>query len=293
MHVEIRILSVIWKFIIAAVVGTAVIVQFGGLSLNPSSYSLDDLTTLSYLTVFFNIFVALYFLADGLWVLAHGGKDDRGKEWCVGLKHTLIVSMLCIGVVANGFLSALPIGQSLTVEHSSAVLAYYSPIMIALDWLVFEKKGQMHVFSPVLWLIFPAIYLALVFAGMRYYLISAPYSVLDVRSLGTNEVALVLIGMAIVFLVVGVIVFAVDLLMSALGGMGGHSRGHRRKRSRSGGSRGSSHRGGGHSSKGGSSSQNKGGKSTQPDSQDSDADVDEAYRRSYYDEETPYDGYRR
>ncbi|WP_321519322.1 hypothetical protein [uncultured Bacteroides sp.] len=137
----------IWKFIIAVVVGFGVIAQFG--ALYPRTYSLNDLATLSYLTIFFNIFIALYFLIAALWLLAHGEKDDRGREWCVGLKHALLVSVLFVGIASSGLLANIPFIHPIAIEHASTVLTLYSPLMITLDWLVFEKKGQMNVLSPV------------------------------------------------------------------------------------------------------------------------------------------------
>ncbi len=275
MQVKIRILSVIWKLIIAVMVGLAVIEQFGGLY--PHVYSLDDLDKLAYLTIFLNVLVAVYFLIDALWILIRRRKDDKKHEWCLGFKHALLISIISIGIIANGLLPIVPFIQPIALEQSSMVLMLYSPLMVVLDWLIFEKKGQMHVLSPLAWLALPALYFGLIFAGVRYSYIHLPYAPLDIQSLGTNQVGLALINIGVVFLTLGFIVFVIDSLLAAIGGTERKTRHHHPRRHRS-----SFRRRRRHPSKSNSSSQNT--NQAANETQNLDTQDDTAYGRDHYDE---------
>jgi hypothetical protein len=93
-----------------------------------------------------------------------------------------------------------------------------TPVLVILDWLLFDEKGRYDVFDPLRWTIIPLCYFvyALIaaplgvtyFGGRRY-----PYFFVDVDAIGAGGVALYVVAIAAFFVILGYIVLGLDKLM--------------------------------------------------------------------------------
>ena len=117
------------------------------------------------------------------------------------LKNGIAVSMLTVMfshlMFSNG---------SYSTGFYNMVLFYIGPIMLLVDWILFERKGKLRVTDPLLWLILPFLYFA--------YVVSFPiqrgeyiYRVLTFSQPG------MLLGFMAGITVLGYIIFFADRLM--------------------------------------------------------------------------------
>lgn len=101
------------------------------------------------------------------------------------------------------------------------LLHYVTPIMVILDWLLFDRKGGYRWYSPLLWLIIPVIYLIFILiraelAGVISHTHSRyPYFFLDVDVLGVRKVVMFVLAIAVFFVVMGYIFRLVDFCLAA------------------------------------------------------------------------------
>jgi len=181
-----------------------------------------DPSVLGYFTVISNIVVALYFLADVLWLLGHPVQAGEGRDLCVRLKHVVLLAILVTGIIANTLLVGVFVDLTGTMALSMTFLHVLSPSMVLLDWLFLERKGSMSWADPFLWLVFPLSYFGIVTAcieclGMDFNPFDAatrfPYPFMDLDVLGAGQLALNVGGIAVAFLILGYILCAVDHLM--------------------------------------------------------------------------------
>lgn len=119
----------------------------------------------------------------------------------VGLVYNLVLAS------AHEFAGAAQIANLLT--HIIVPLAYFA------YWLAFVRKGQAKWTMPLIWLIYPAVYVvyALVRASStgRY-----PYPFLDVSRIGAQAVSFNTFALTIAFFVFGELFVAVDKVVAKL-----------------------------------------------------------------------------
>ncbi|MGX7419810.1 Pr6Pr family membrane protein [Carnobacterium gallinarum] len=100
------------------------------------------------------------------------------------------------------------------------IVHYIVPILVLLDWLLFDKKGVGKVNDPILWLLLPFSYFLAVF--MRALILKTPlvgkslypYYFMDSQQIGTAGVAITIIFLVLLFLCIGYCIFGVDLVLS-------------------------------------------------------------------------------
>lgn len=221
MHIRCHPLNVIWKFAIAAVAGVGVLMQMGvidGSTLN--------LNVLGMFTILSNLLVALYFLVDGVFLLAHPGRSRSGEDWWPAMKHVAFMAILLTDVVANTLISGMFDGMTGTEALSMRLLHVASPLMVFADWLLLERKGRISAIDPLKWTIFPLLYLAFVFVGVQFLGMSFsggagsayPYPFLDVTTQGVSTVATTVLAMAVAYLGCGYLLFVIDHLLGKISG---------------------------------------------------------------------------
>ena len=96
------------------------------------------------------------------------------------------------------------------------LLHYVIPIMVILDWFIFDKKNVFRWFDPLLWLIIPFIYF--VFALIRAEIggllpgrdTRYPYFFIDVDFLGWSGVLTYVAIITVAFTVLGYLFFLID-----------------------------------------------------------------------------------
>lgn len=115
----------------------------------------------------------------------------------------------------------LPQSFTMTSDYDSFSMAdilvhYYTPIMVILDWILFDEKDRYKWYDPFIWLIIPYSYFIYVIIraevggvltaiGSRY-----PYYFIDIDAIGVTNVLWNVIILSCVFLFLGYIIYVVN-----------------------------------------------------------------------------------
>ena len=158
----------------------------------------------SFFTILTNVLVAI---ALTLPVIA---PETPAGRWAVSesVRAGVTLYAVVVGLVYHVLLHATwnPQGWSLV---ANLLLHYVMPIAILADWLIFTTKGRLRGIDALKWLTFPLIYG--VWTLIHGY--SAdwwPYWFVNVSELGLARAALYFAALLVFFLLVGLIVVAID-----------------------------------------------------------------------------------
>jgi hypothetical protein len=202
-------LALVWRAVFALVGWGALGLQYGLMLGNNPDQSAAELTLnyLSFFTILTNVLVAV---ALSLTVVGAGTRLGRwaGSE---GVRAGVTMYAVVVGLVYHFLLHATwdPQGWSLI---ANVLLHYVMPTAMLLDWLLFTAKGRLRWIDSVKWLVFP-----LVYGGWTlihgYAAGWWPYWFTDVSTLGLGVAALYFAGLLVFFLVVGLLVVAIDRML--------------------------------------------------------------------------------
>ncbi|MFY1621218.1 Pr6Pr family membrane protein [Micromonospora sp. WMMD736] len=182
--------------IIAAVVAAVVAVE-----LTSRSGVLWRLITFTYQA---NLLAAAFYL----WTLLSPRADRRA-----GLRGAVVVYVLVAGVVWNLFLT----GHSMGYTLANLLLHVVVPVLAVAEWvLVGSGQGRVQWWQPLVWLSYPACYVALALAVLNHAGRRVPYYFLDPGSVGGAAVVLNISVLAMIFLVLGYGLSALRRTSSAL-----------------------------------------------------------------------------
>lgn len=200
-------ISVIYKLLICIIGLISIIFTSGVLDGEFNAKVFTMFTTIS------NILCVIYFAVNILNMLLN--PNEKTDAYPV-FKHMITLSITLTCIIAAGILN-LGFDFSSYTGISLFGLHYIVPIMVVLDWLIFEKKGNMKKYEPFVWLIVPAVYFILaelsarfgngfgVTVGEKY-----PYFFLDVEKYGTATVLLNSLLIGIGCLIVGYLYYFID-----------------------------------------------------------------------------------
>lgn len=196
----------LYRAVFACVGWFAVALQYGvTLSENPDS-SAGELTLnfFSYFTILSNILVALALTAPVVAPNSRPGRWFAGE----GVRAAMAMYIVVVGVVYHFLLAPTWNPQGLALLGNS-LLHYVMPAAFVLDWLLFAPKGRLNWKDPAKWLIFPLVYggWTLIHGALSGWW---PYPFVDVGALGLGRVLLNFVGLLVFFLIVGLIVVAID-----------------------------------------------------------------------------------
>jgi hypothetical protein len=157
-----------------------------------------------YFTVLTNILVALALTAP---VVA---PDSRLGRWSrsEGVRAAVAMYIVVVGLTYHFLLAATwnPQGWSLLANN---LLHYVMPAAFVADWLLFTPKGRLRWVDPLKWLV-----LVLAYGGwtLLHGALSGwwPYWFVNVDSLGLGKAAGYFAGLLAFFLIVGLVVVAID-----------------------------------------------------------------------------------
>ena len=158
----------------------------------------------SYFTILSNILVAVALTAP---VVA---PNSRLGRWSAseGVRAAVAMYIAVVGVIYHFLLAATwhPQGWSLL---ANSLLHYVMPIAFVVDWLAFTPKGRLRWIDPVKWLAPVLLYggWTLLHGGLSGWW---PYWFVDVDRLGLGRVLAHFAGLLIFFLIVGLIIVAID-----------------------------------------------------------------------------------
>lgn len=154
-------------------IGLAVVLALIAVATSTRSGLLWRLSTFTYQA---NVLAAGYYL----WSLAWPRADAR-----VGIRGAVVLYVLIAGVIWNLFLT----GHSMGYTPANMLLHVVVPVLALTDWLL-VNRDRAHVlwWQPLVWLAYPAAYLALALAVLNHVGRRAPYYFLDPGSVGTASV---------------------------------------------------------------------------------------------------------
>ncbi|WP_426042374.1 Pr6Pr family membrane protein [Brevundimonas sp. TWP2-3-4b1] len=201
-----------WRILFAIVGWVGLLAQYA-LSLDAGTRSVFGSTVVffSYFTVLTNLLVALALTAPALF------PDSRIGRWTAseGVRAAVAMYIAVVGLIYHTLLDATWNPQGLLV-YVNQVLHTVMPIAFVLDWLLFVPKGRLRWIDPVKWLAYPLLYgLWTVIHGqlVGWY----PYWFIDIGALGWARAGVNFTALLAFFLVLGLIVAAMDRGLSALG----------------------------------------------------------------------------
>ncbi len=99
------------------------------------------------------------------------------------------------------------------INPANILVHYFTPIMVIIDWLLFDKKNRYKWYDPLIWLIIPLAYFGfaviraevssmLLPTGSRY-----PYFFIDIDELGLSAVLINVAVLIMAFAVLGYIIY--------------------------------------------------------------------------------------
>jgi len=201
-----------WRILFAVLGWIGLIAQYA-LSLEAGVRSVFGSTVVffSYFTVLTNVLVALAFTAPALI------PDSRLGRWTTseGVRAAIAMYIAVVGLIYHLLLDATWDPQGL-LFYVNQVLHTVMPIAFVLDWLLFVPKGRLRWIDPVKWLAYPLLYGTwTVIHGqfIGWY----PYWFIDIGMLGWTRAMINFGALLAFFLVLGLIVAALDRGLSALG----------------------------------------------------------------------------
>ena len=196
----------LYRAIAALIVWFALGLQYGLMLGGDTEMGAGELTLnfFSYFTILSNIPVALALTAPAVAPNSRPGRRSLSES----VRAAVTMYIVVVGVVYHFLLAPTwnPQGWSLVANN---LLHYVMPIAFAADWLVFTPKGRLRWVDPARWLA-----VVLVYGGwtLLHGELSGwwPYWFTDVDKLGLARVMLYFAGLLVFFLIVGLIVVAVD-----------------------------------------------------------------------------------
>ena len=191
--------------------------------LNTSSVT----SILSFYTMQSNVFVLTFYLLSI--VISQFKSDWKKCDVYYFLKGATIMIILLtftiylISLYPTGFIMDANVNISSNIFSISNVFVHFiTPIMVLVDYLIFDDKGHFKLNYPLLWYIFPSLYLIYVYTysshggkffgsgGSRKY----AYFFLDIDKIGVGGVIKYLILISLLFIAACYILILIDNTLS-------------------------------------------------------------------------------
>lgn len=168
-----------------------------------------------------NIFCFIYVLMDTVFIgkQIKTGAVSKQTTCYPRLKGAVVMAITVTFLIYHFLLSADDLAKGL--DHFFAaknmILHYISPVMIILDWLLFDTKGKYKKIDPLLWLAVPYVYFgytllkapfvdATFIEGTSRY----PYKFIALDLIGIDKVLINVVFITIGFIVLGYITYIID-----------------------------------------------------------------------------------
>ncbi|MDR1157537.1 MAG: Pr6Pr family membrane protein [Oscillospiraceae bacterium] len=212
MYIKSRVVSLAYKITAMAVCLAGVLLIFGF----PNAL---NLSTIKYYTVQSNLLCLVFLTVSVIQAIV---QMKRG-----GLYGAVTYMPRCKGAVVIAITLTLLVYQFMLTDTPFSMteggagnffVHFLTPVLMILDWLLFDEKGHYRVSDPLWWTVIPLCYLAyaLVAApigvtyigGSRY-----PYFFLDIDVIGVTGVVRYVLMITVVFLVLGYLIFGLDKWM--------------------------------------------------------------------------------
>ncbi len=215
-----RIISLLYKLLVIISLSTGIILNL----INTKSIA----ALLSYYTLQSNIMCLITFLV--LIVLETIGKDYQKKDMYWFVKGAIIISILITSLVykialAPNEFQMESLQNSIQNKYLANLLVHeISPILVVLDYFLFDKKGNFKIYYPFLWLFIPLNYVFYVYSysarGGHFFGIGVSrdyaYIFLDYKQIGYIGVAKWIIMMAVFIMMLSYLLVIIDYFLGKI-----------------------------------------------------------------------------
>lgn len=216
MYIRYKPLAVLWRMAIALVGTIALIAK---LDLFGESFSL---TSFHYFDILITIVTVIYYFVLSFW---QASRPDNEKTCLLpSFKGTLMLSMCLIGLVSYLIVNRGRISDGLDFLWAN-IIHYALPIVIVLDWILFDKKGDFKIWFPFIWCIPPFLYTMTVYLAVYAFNGRVgiygrfPYEFMNMDLNGAATTIAIIITMLLAFIILGFAFFGLDQLPQKLSSM--------------------------------------------------------------------------
>ncbi len=215
MYIKNRIISLIYKIVTTVVGLSGVLITFGF----PNKL---NLSTLKFYTMQSNVLCVVFIAVSAVYVVVQMKKSGLygTATYMPHFKGAVIIAITVTLLVYQFMLADTPFSMA-DGDIGNFLIHLLTPILVILDWVLFDEKGHYNVFDPLCWAIIPLCYLCytLIAAplgvtyqdGRRY-----PYFFLDVDVLGIGGVMLYVLTITVIVLILSYIIFGLDKWCGAI-----------------------------------------------------------------------------
>lgn len=157
---------------------------------------------------YFTLWTAALVAVSTLYIAASPDLTDARA----GLSAAIVLFSAVVGGVYHVLLRPTDDPQGYWA-YTNAILHYVLPIGVAALWFFVMPKGRLFTRAPIVWLVFPLVYILATLARGAYYG-DYPYFFLDIGQHGAPTVGVNAAGLCATFVVGGFLLVLVDRLMA-------------------------------------------------------------------------------
>ena len=175
---------------------------------------------LVYFTYQSSVLVLIYFIINIIYTIKH--IKNHGYQGAIvvlpKVKGAMTMSITITFLVYHFLLSATVFAMAEPYEGyflSNILLHYIAPIMVIIDFMIFDKKGIYTKKDPLKWLLIPCAYF--IFSIIRAYIGKPfsngsryPYFFIDIDKYGLGTVLINTTFLAVGFLIIGYSIYFID-----------------------------------------------------------------------------------
>lgn len=181
-----------------------ILVAISFVSIYNSFYNISA-STFAYFTFLSNVLVLIFFLIIWIKTIIDVIIKNENEGYNTHLIKIKGIATLCItvtGLVYAFTLADYTSKSNYTFQNLSQ--HYFIPIMVVLDYFLFDEKGHIKWYTPLIWVgcaltYLPYIFIRALILGPNTSLVRYPYFFLDVDKLGVSGVALWCVGLVVFF----------------------------------------------------------------------------------------------
>ena len=212
MYIRNRMASLIYKICIVVACLISLVLNTGLINGTFAPY------VLLYYTIASNLFCLIFYAAASIFTainIANTGKYGV-LRFAPHFKGAVVMSMVLTVVffflVWGGSAGEYLSGLSLV---SNIIAHFVIPLMVMVDWALFDRKGRFFGSDPFIWMVIPFMYYGIVLVaaqmGMQYYGgLSYPYSFIDPSVVRWAPVLVHVFVLTLAYLLVGYLLLGVD-----------------------------------------------------------------------------------
>lgn len=218
MFIKNKFISVFYKFIIIVLCFYGVLVEMGIFD------GKINFKIMNYFTILSNFLVFGYLICSIIWLFKNKSIKNI-NTFLPAIKGAISMSIIITWLVYNFILSKnnfiMNTSNSYHIVIANKIVHYIVPIMMIVDYLLFDSKGEYKKIYPIYWIIIPYIYLFYVLIMAQFgkgigINSNYPYPFLDIDILGVHKVFINVIYLTVAFILLGYLIFILDKLLAKI-----------------------------------------------------------------------------